>query len=371
MIARSGGDWPRPPRPLIRVNPPHPVVVDAQAQQRVYRSYFGDTYDFNSKPSDWDSYCKRKGYAAADSWPGESIHPVLVVVILRRPLKDIFPKGGDYPRRLGPHPIIYEYRMEAEGYALRSGDFLGAAQEGTLGGFLWNSRDLTYNAVSCAHVLGRESVGGKKNRAYSPKPGALGAKVEIGDVIWSQMPSASSTTKCNSRADPNAPTIDAACAVIDGNTAPNLAFPGAGKITQWTPIASMGQGDPTSFYGNISGHVHAKIKEATIWKEIKLNGTPYCFKDIFALEDTVFQYVAAALAKKGDSGAWVVNATAGVVSWDGMLVGGDGQNAYCCYAANIMSALATRREGCCGFLPMSGSKTWMAACLFYTRIVRW
>jgi hypothetical protein len=321
-------------RPLAFGLPPFEPIP-----QRTSRTFLGARYDFNDRPPDWDSYCTRKGYFGAGALTYmTTVHPVLVVVILRRPLGEIFQKG-DFPRHVGPHPIVYDHRPDAEAYALRSGDFLGAEAEGTLGGFLWNKRDGAYNAVSCAHVLGKESVGGSRNRAYSPKPGALGGKVEIGDVIWSEMPKAVSSTKCNSRTDPNAPTIDAACVVMDSTVTPNLASSWSGKITQHTPIAHMGQGDAASFYGNVSKHVRAKIKEVTIWKEIKVGKTSYCFKDIFVLEDTIFHYVAADLAKKGDSGAWVVNTSAGFASWDGMLVGGDGQNAYCCYAENIMNAM--------------------------------
>lgn len=307
--------------------------------QRLHRMFFGMRYDFSDRPPDWQEHCRRKGYVR-EKMPKDGAHPVSVVVILRRPLKQIYGEG--YPRFVGPHPIVYELRAEAEGYSLRGGDYVGGSKSGTLGGFLWHTNDLTYYALSCAHVLGDASSPGNLNRAYSPKPNAFGAKVEIGNVTWSEMPPSKSTSKCNSRTDPNAPTIDVAIAEIDGPTlpiTPNLIFPNAGKITQWTPIANIGQGDPTSFCGYASGTVNAKVKEATIWKELTLNGTPYCFKDLFVLEDIVFRYVTSALAKHGDSGAWVVNSTSSVVSWDGMLIGGDGVNAYCCYAENIMQSL--------------------------------
>jgi hypothetical protein len=45
------------------------------------------------------------------------------------------------------------------------------------------------------------------------------------------------------------------------------------------------------------------------------------------------------LAKPGDSGAWIVNTSGGITGWDGLLIGGDGTNAYCSYAENIMNTL--------------------------------
>jgi hypothetical protein len=300
--------------------------------------FHGLRYNFDLRPGDWVDHWARKGYSYHDEPPVPGAHPVLIIIILRRPLKEIF-LFGDYPRNLGPHPIIYEHRPEATGYSLKSGDYIGATYAGTLGGFLWHKNDLTYHGLSCAHVLGDVSSAVKANRAYSPKPNVFGAKTEIGNVTWSEMPPSPSTTKCNSRTDPNAPTIDAAFAELDANIIPTLAFPGAGKIAQWTLVANMGQGDPGSFSGYSSGTVQAKIKEATIWKELTINGSAYCFKDIFVLEDSVFHYIASSLAQPGDSGAWIINTTAGVVTWDGMLIGGDGQLAYCCYAENIMAAL--------------------------------
>jgi hypothetical protein len=306
--------------------------------QRHKRMFFGARYDFDSSPNDWAEYCARSGYVYNATQTRKGAHPVAVVVILRKPLSTIF-KGGDYPQHVGPHPIIYEHRKEAEGYALNIGGFLGGAHEGTLGGFLWHKVDLTYHAVSCAHVLGNAATSPRSIRAYSPKPTSFGSRKEIGDVTWSQMPPPSGTTKCNSRTDPNAPTVDVAYAIVDSSIVPDLIVPRVGKINMSVPISTIGQSDPVSFVGQKSKKVDARVKEVTIWKELTLNGLPYCFKDIFALEHRNYQYIGQPLGRPGDSGAWVINVTSNVVGWDGMVIGGDGQNLYCCYAENIMSAL--------------------------------
>jgi hypothetical protein len=257
---------------------------------------------------------------------------VTIIVILRAPFD---PKRfPDAPRSVGPHPIFYEHRPEAVGYLLAPGDFLGCAAEGTLGGFLWNTNDSTYQAMSCAHVLG--PIG----RAYSPQPNIFGSKTEIGRVTYCAMPT-SPSTNCNRKIQPNAPVVDLALVTIDGGMATSIQVPGVGKITSDTPIADMDQDDQVVFVGQKSGHTPAKVAEMNIWKELKINGAPTCFSDLFVIDHLIYPYIASNLAQPGDSGAWVTSVSGATASWDGMLIGGDGIRAYCCFAENIMSTLST------------------------------
>jgi hypothetical protein len=131
--------------------------------QRAMRTFAGTRYDFTVKPPNWSEHCKQRGYRIADA------HPVLVVVILRKPLdRQLF---ADAPWSVGPHPIVYEHRPEAVGYSVNCGDFIGCSGDGTVGGFLWNSSDMTYHGMSCAHVLGPVANPGQSPaRAHSPRP---------------------------------------------------------------------------------------------------------------------------------------------------------------------------------------------------------
>lgn len=292
---------------------------------RDMRTYFGARHDFIQKPPNWGDYCNRKGYP-------RDAHPVTVIVILRDPYD---PKRfPDVPRSIDKHPIIYEHRPEAVGYLLTPGDFLACAGEGTLGGFLWNTNDSTYQAMSCAHVLGAAVA-----RAYSPEPGIFTSKSEIGSVTFWDMPSAS-TGKCNRKIQPYAPVVDLALVTVDSATATSISVPGLGRVTADTAIANMDQDDPVDFVGYKSGHVKAKTAEFNIWKELKINGVATCYSDLFVIDHVNYPYIATSLAKPGDSGAWIASTSGAAVWWDGMLIGGDGIRAYCCFAENIMAKLA-------------------------------
>jgi hypothetical protein len=239
-----------------------------------------------------------------------------------------------YPSGSGGAPIVYEYRPEAVGYVLTPGDFIGCTGEGTLGGFLWNTSELSYQAMSCAHVLGQ---GG---RAYSPRLNVSGARTEIGSVTFSLPPVAAGIMKCNRAIQPNAPVIDLALVTVDAGTQTLLAIPDIGRVATDTAIANMDQNDPVRFFGQKSQGVQAKTAELNIWKELEINYTRTCFSDLFVIDHPSYPYIGTSLAQPGDSGAWIVTQSRGTVTWDGMLIGGDGIRAYCCFAENIMNALA-------------------------------
>jgi hypothetical protein len=317
--------------------PPQWISSSLANVQRALRTFRGTRYLFSIKPLDWTTHCIQKGYPIKDA------HPVTIVVILRKPFD---PKlFAEVPRILGPHPIIYEYRPEAIGYAVSCGDYIGGAAEGTVGGFLFNTRDLSYHGMSCAHVLG--TVAGPNqspSRAYSPKPNVFGARTEIGTVTFSRYPLTSLGAKCNNRLQLNAPVIDLALVEVDGGTHVNVSVSNAGRVSSVSRIASLGQDDPVTFFGYQSSQVNAIIAEANIWKEIKIQGVPTCFGDLFVLDHPTHQYITTNVAKPGDSGAWIINTSGGIVSWDGMLVGGDGVRAYCCYSENIMNTLTNANQ---------------------------
>jgi hypothetical protein len=124
----------------------------------------------------------------------------------------------------------------------------------------------------------------------------------------------------------------------------NTIFPTVGKISGISPIGSIGQNDPVNFVGYASSHVNAVVSELNIWKEIKISNSPVCFGDLMVLDHPSYNYITVSLAKPGDSGAWVVNTSNNVATWDGMLIGGDGIRAYCCFSENIMNTLTLANQ---------------------------
>ncbi len=291
--------------------------------QRVARVHFGRGYDFEQRPRDWSDYCRSKKLS-------EHAHPVSVVVILR----SVPPSGvpETWPRMVGSHPVIYEYRPEAQLQALSPGDAVKGGLTGTLGGYLWRTTDGQHFALSCAHVFNASTA--------STGSSVYAGGSYIGNVVESHFPPPSSA-KCNRKIQTTTTSgnLDVGVADLVSSPVMHLSVPHAGKVATVTSIAQLGQSDPVILTGAVSGTLHGKIKECNIWKELTFNGSKYCFSDLLVIEDTTHHYVASAFTKDGDSGAWVVNTTGGHVSWDAMHIAGDGANSYCCYAENIMAAI--------------------------------
>lgn len=305
-------------------------VPSALPLGRMQRTSWNIQYDFTQRPPDWTSYCGTRGY------PAEG-HPVRVIVALRDKLQIT----ADYPRNVGPHPIIYEVRAQAVAQ-VQSGDYLArsgiaANKFGTVGGFLFNSSDQSHFAVTCAHVL---QAGGTGHRVVSPRPSIFGLATEVGRVQYNDYPQPT-TGKCNNRIGTPVPRIDAATIVIDLGVNVDING-GAGKIGKISAVADLGPGDEVEFHGARSGRVEAKIAQATIWHEIDVEQVKVCFGDLFAIRPRTNIYVNKALSRSGDSASWVVHTqagTTGTIAWDGMLIAGDGAYSYCCYADSVFQAL--------------------------------
>lgn len=295
---------------------------------RTHRDWFDArhiSFDFDGRPEDWERYCENRGFEG-------NAHPVALIVILRHPPQW---KALSNIRAAGEHPILFEHRPPAVGYALQGGDFIGADDVGTLGGFLWSAREQAHYAVTCAHVLGNHPPG-SATKAYSPSTKSTANRRHIGQIAHSLVPSAGGG-KCNRRIQPGAPEVDFGLVEIDSSVALDAHHPSAGKITRVADLGDLGQDDFVEFHGFKSGAVQARIKECNIWKEIDINNMPVCFSDLFVIEDRSYNYVNSALAQAGDSGAWIVHSSDGLVSWDGMLIGGSGQDVYVCYAEHVLA----------------------------------
>ena len=105
-------------------------------------------------------------------------------------------------------------------------------------------------------------------------------------------------------------------------------------------LAAIVQDDPVKFRGSISRSVNnIRVAAATIWKAINF-GSPVCFADLFAVDHRVATYVVSAVSQSGDSGSWIVEDPSNpplVPSWYGMLIAGDRQQSYACYAEHLLT----------------------------------
>src|SRR5262249_3104562 len=105
-------------------------------------------------------------------------------------------------------------------------------------------------------------------------------------------------------------------------------------------LAAIVQDDPVKFRGSISRSVNnIRVAAATIWKALNF-GSPVCFADLFAVDHRVATYVVSAVSQSGDSGSWIVEDPSNpplVPSWYGMLIAGDRQQSYACYAEHLLT----------------------------------
>jgi hypothetical protein len=309
-----------------------------QYSYRFMRLLKGRTLNWDWRPSGWNYHCRTRGYA-------ENSHPARVIVLLRELADSKF--LAEAPRAVGSHPIRYEPREPCVAHALSSGPpggptvapgkSIGRAvppakgitgTSGTLGGFLRDSSNTRLFAVSCEHVCG-----GSGTTVYQPPPKSP-SHSSIGSVIHATSPSPA--PKCNRVRQPVA-VADLALIELHPNVVVSNVFPNLGTVQRVTLIGDMTPDDLVLFEGATSGHVDAKIAALNLWREVLVNGVPTCFGDMFTIESRQAWYVKPSLSQPGDSGAWILNQTNGITAWDGMLVGGDGVQAYCCFAESLFA----------------------------------
>jgi hypothetical protein len=74
----------------------------------------------------------------------------------------------------------------------------------------------------------------------------------------------------------------------------------------------------------------------TIWYSINFPDGPRCFGGLF--EIVAPHGMSLPLARRGDSGVWIVDQILSTRSWNGMLISAvpDGDRAYCCFAQDIL-----------------------------------
>ncbi len=153
-----------------------------------------------------------------------------------------------------------------------------------------------------------------------------------------------SAQACNYLALSAAGRLDLAVAEVS----PDAQWSGEGingnNLTTARLATSMSSFQPVSFTGKVSGSVAAYLGGCTIWYSINFPDGPRCFGGLF--EIVAPHGMSLPLARRGDSGVWIVDQILSTRSWNGMLISAvpDGDRAYCCFAQDIL-------EVCQGWFP--------------------
>ncbi len=309
-------------------------------------------WDFNFRPSQWDSHASVMGYP-------EGSGPLIIRVILNASSEHTVginvDTGNSFPQAFNGYPLIYETRPPLEAlslfevfhqvyegmhfhpgsdsdglHGLSVGRANPAPTAGTLGGFLRSPRTDKRYLVSCAHVLG-----GNGTHVYTPGPYEDRGMNEVGIVRVSEIPSLEQLGQpCNMQAIPNAGRLDVAVAEI----LPGAQLADLPKVSAIRFVRNMISYQRVSFVGKVSGHVSAYIGGCTIWYQIKFPDGSRCFGELF--EIIAPNGARRPLARGGDSGAWIEDNPASSPCWNGMLIAAlpGGDRAYCCFAQYILEA---------------------------------
>jgi hypothetical protein len=149
-------------------------------------------------------------------------------------------------------------------------------------------------------------------------------------------------SSCSIVATPTAKRLDVAVAALSRDLASEIESR-ALRPDHIQAIASMVPQQKVQFFGKVSGLIRAEVAHLTLWDTIEIDGTPHCFSELFSLRPRRPYYVNTDLCREGDSGAWVVEDSEELLSWYGMLVAGDGSEAYACFSEYIVDACRTAR----------------------------
>lgn len=292
--------------------------------------FFSWQPDIEFRPSRWGEHCRARGFT-------EKSRPIIIRVILRD--AGMNPRRLDLPNNFEDYPIVYQYRPPCGAYSLGSlvvGQSVGKENPntaGTLGGFLQDSSGREH-LVTCAHV-----VHGDETPVFAPGPADSSIRSQVAIVRHFNLPVPTPPgTKCNSRSMRSGNTVDVACAEVDSSIVSTIHCK-IGHVNDINNADIVAQGMPVCFVGKSSGYRDAEVGSVCIWHEIEIGGQPHCFSDIFEITHPKPFYLNTGLARPGDSGAWIISRENLCTSWNGMLIGGDGAQAYACYAENLMNDL--------------------------------
>lgn len=264
---------------------------------------------------DWNRRCQEMGYP-------EGSDPIVIVVdiSLDTPASVRLEAPGSFER----FPIRYRRVGLAEPHigACDGVSPTGSTDYGTLGGFLEDGNTGEFYGMTCEHVVG--AVGTIIEAFTKPRS-------RIGDVSYSERSTAG--VPCSQHAKPNAGTFDAALVKIDQS----VSVTTVPRVTV-AALTTVDQDDRIMFQGAKSGLVNTiRVSAATVWKAIDF-GSPICFGDLFMVDFRNATIIVTAVSQGGDSGSWIVEdpvAPPTVSAWYGMLMAGDRQQSFACYAEHI------------------------------------
>jgi len=138
---------------------------------------------------------------------------------------------------------------------------------------------------------------------------------------------------------PDAKRLDVAVAELTRDTAAIVSdVRSTVQVDGVRPVANIAPSNQVFFYGKESGAVEAEVQHATIWDTVEIHGVPHCFGELFTLTPPKPYYLNQDLCRDGDSGSWIVADEEGTQWWYGMLIAGDGVEAYGCFAEYIVDA---------------------------------
>lgn len=278
-------------------------------------------------PPWWGSYATRAGY-------GEGASPFYIRVILRATDQQGRPPA--LPSRIGPYRIVYETRSPAVALATGGTTSLAGGQGiighstgqlGTCGGVLQDFLSATKYGLTCRHVLPHsEAALDARSRTM------LGSCTEVGALTPKPL-----GCYCNTRSMPAAATTDWALFEVDASVSTRSHGSRHGRVAVIESARTIGQYMDVEFEGATTGVRKCQTGCLCVWHEVDVDGTPHCFGDLIELKWRASRLLNPTLAKGGDSGAWLIAPLQGPgAAWCGVLIAGDGAQAYCAFAENVL-----------------------------------
>jgi hypothetical protein len=204
-----------------------------------------------------------------------------------------------------------------------------SATSGTLGGLL-HVEGVDYG-VSCGHVIGADAA------TVQPSHPDDGSNQTIGTCRKS---TASQLVGRGQRCQVggNANTVDAALIEIDQTVPSSQAVRKLGAVVRTVPVAEVAEDEVLQVSAR-SGVRRLAVGALAVRRTIAIDGTDYCFKDLFELRRTGQNWGAkgsvSSPTEDGDSGAWVLRGEPGGYAWVGMVTAGDGPVGYAQFAETV------------------------------------
>lgn len=284
-------------------------------------------------PPGWDRYCAARGWRRGAT-------PIRVILSLRpgtsmNELERPEQTAWVYPIEFEVRPLVRGQAHHRPTSPLIGGVSLGPGggtrvESGTLGGIVRSGGASL--AVTCAHVIG----GLPGAEVWHPAASDHRASVRIGTVRSVVAPTPRRSPVCN-RTQSYAASSDVAVVSIDSSLDTDLAIRKAGQVRSCRPIEEIGCYEDVVFVGKESDRREARTEQISHWQEITIEGVPHCYQDLFTIGFRRATYFSQNLSVQGDSGSWILS-DAGLGGHDllGILVGGEGEKAFCCFAENSL-----------------------------------